>query len=152
MGKGKPLTEKQARYLKELPRTKSKKEAALKAGYSQQTAENAHQQIEIPIERVAKTRMQEAFEAAGLNEAGIAKVIKEATEADHAVYIRKGIGPVTSVETVFRPDHSTRVRAVDIAGKFRSDYIERQEHSGPNGGPIIVETKLEIIGVPKKIR
>lgn len=41
-------------------------------------------------------------------------------------------------ETVLDP--STRLRALELLGKMEGDYVERREHSGPNGGPVISAT------------
>lgn len=124
---GGPLSPHQAAYLKALPKSKTKKEAALKAGYSKHSAENVKDGIE---DRIGQTRMREAFEKAGLTDSAIAKVIREATAAKSPVYIKNGSGPATYMKTVFTADHSTRIRAAEVAGKFRGDFIERSQISG----------------------
>lgn len=112
MPKEKDLPLKVRRYLKELPRSKTKKEAALKAGYSVQTAENATHKIE---SQVGKSRMHAALEKAGVTDESISKGIKDAMDA-------------TTADT--RPDHQVRLKSIEIAGKFRRDFEEQIRLTG----------------------
>lgn len=144
--KGGKLTARQARYLKELPKANNKKEAAIRAGYSKETAENAKSQID---DHVGESRMREALERAGMTDDGIAKIIADAGKSRHPVYIRNGRGQDTSTSTKFVADHSTRIRAAEVAGKFRGDFEIKIKSEGLN--PLvaaILEAQKEV--EPKK--
>lgn len=126
------LTPRQRKYLKGLTQGKTKKAAALEAGYSESTADNAKAQIE---DHVGEPLILEAFKKAGLTEDSIARVCKDAMKASRVVFEGKKVKRVK--------DHKTRLDAAELAGRFRGDFKERHEIAGPNGKPI--ETKTEII-------
>lgn len=130
--KEKPLTVRQAKYLKALPTSKTKKEAAMKAGYTEETADNAKQKIEA---MVGKSRMREAFEKAGITDERIAKTVRQAMKAKKALVVHTGKDSSMVHET---PDYSTRIKAADLAGKFRGDFVEKIEHSGEIAGQVIM--------------
>lgn len=140
--KKKMLNARQVKYVKNLVKGKSKIQAALAAGYAPSTAMHAGEKVETEM---VKSEIVKAFERAGLNSDSIAKVCKDAMSADKIIPL--GEGATKTVE-----DHKTRLDAAELVGKFRGDFKEIHELSGPNGKPIEARTEIIIGGFVEKVK
>lgn len=134
--------EAEKRYLKERAKGASQRKAAKRAGISRPTAVRAEKDPRI------KTAMALALERAGCTEDKIAEVVyrnMDATKVISANVIRgksdsladekDGMADAHSMTKDFInvPDGPTQLKAAELAGKFRGDFIEKHEHSGSIG-------------------
>lgn len=135
------LTEKQARFLSNIEKGKSSRQAALAAGYCESTASKAGQKI-VPLLRVQ-------FERALKKRSGIveklAQRIDEGLDATETMYFPFK-GQVIDERT--RIDHMTRYRYCDLATTLIGAQISRQQHEGPDGGPMQLQVAVMHIGRP----
>jgi len=131
--------EAEKRYLKERAKGASQRKAAARAGIHRATAIRAEHDPRI------LSAMARALEKAGCTEDKIAEVVYrnlDATKVISANVIRgkpdsladekDGMADAHSMTKDFIdvPDGPTQLKAAELAGKFRGDFIERVEHSG----------------------
>lgn len=135
----KKLSPKKRIYVKERAKGKSKKEAGLKAGFSESTAENAKSHIETP-------EVMEAFEQImrqAVPASKIATRIAEGIDAMETVFA-KFEGRITDSKDVVA--WSERRAYAELAAQYGGHYTPKKaiEHKGEGGGPICFQ--LERIG------
>ena len=69
----------------------------------------------------------------------IAKAIKQRQDSDPAIATREERQRFwTEVMNNPQADMKDRLRASEILGKASGDFVERHEHTGANGGPMVV--------------
>jgi phage terminase small subunit len=108
--------------------------SALKAGYKQEYAEKI---LGVLSENVAST-MTQALDEAGLTDEVLADKHAELLQKREVVFIRDGKG--SHHELTEQPDTNAVKAALDMAYKLKRHYpAERMEHTGANGGPLIIE-------------
>lgn len=137
----KAISKKQAKYLKGIQDGLSKKESALKAGYSEGMAHNAKAKIEKDME----TPMARALRMVGATDEKVAKRLNDALFAKRTVFYTKksiarkldeetgkmkiiGSGAITAEKEV--EDHHAAMKAVELVGKFKGQFLQKIEHSG----------------------
>lgn len=140
----KRLTIRQRKYINSVAKAASnggeiKKGKLLReAGYSKSASEKPSR---VEMSENVRAAMKIALEKEGLGDRQIAKIIVEAANATRNDFetirtMGKKYNPATkrtetfeSVETreVVRAQHDIRLRAADLAGKFRGDFVERIE-------------------------
>ena len=104
------LTIKEKEYLKILPTVKSKKEALMKAGYTEKTALNACQ-IENNIERkIGKNAIYDVMQKAGMTDEFLLKKHMELIEAKKPIIVN---GKVKAT-----PDNQVRAKVLELAYKL----------------------------------
>lgn len=130
------ITIRQRKYLKGLALGKTKKAAALDAGYSKTTANSPKSQIE---DHVGKCVVSDALKKEGLTEQWIAKRLKCGAYSKRSIPTKKGLVNV--------PDNMARARFMELIGRWRGDFKEKHEITGTNGGPIDTKTEIIIGGV-----
>lgn len=141
---------KEKAYLKERAKGKSIRKAAAAAGVAKATAFRAEADPRI------RSEMAIALEKAGATKEKIAATILAAMDANKVIsanVIAKsgdGMADANSMTKDFVEveDHPTRLKASELAGKFRGDFIERQEveHSGS------VTMAVEVVDYSKAVK
>lgn len=124
---------KEKRYLKErVINKKSIRKAAEASGVNERTAFRAEADPRI------KSAMAKALERAGATEDKIAQVVARNLDAQKVISANiinksgEGMKDADSMTKDFIevPDGTVQLKAAELAGKFRSDFIERVQHSG----------------------
>ena len=119
----KKLNIKQKKYIKGVTEGKRKKDAAIDAGYSPNTAKNPLRNIEQSI--VAdhgKTIQQLLDEHLPIEE--ILNTVKDGMKAEK-VTRAQAFGEFT--DEVTDPDHTTRLKSAEIASKLRGMFVDKVE-------------------------
>lgn len=125
---------KEAKYLRErVVKRKSVRKAAKAAGVSIPTAFRAERDPKI------KSAMAAALDKVGATEEKIARTIANALDANKVISANliakdgEGMADAHSMTKDFVEveDHPTRLKASELAGKFRGDFIERVELGDP---------------------
>lgn len=126
----------QKKYITERAKGKSTRKAAKAAGISHATAMRAEKDPHI------KTAMTLALERAGCTEDKIAEVITRNLDAQKVIsanIIRNKNSPISDDQDGMKdadentkdfvevPDGPTQLKAAELAGKFRQDFVERTE-------------------------
>lgn len=122
----------QKTYLTRRVKGDSTRKAAKAAKISHATAIRAEKDPRI------KSAMARALEKVGCTERHIAQVVYEGTKADKVISANiiaksgEGMADAHSMTKDFIevPDHPSRIKAAELAGKFRGDFTEKVEHSG----------------------
>ena len=125
-----PLSEKQRRFVEAYmgEAAGNATRAAELAGYSPKTA------YAIGAENLRKPQITSAIAAIVQSDPLVAtrtqrQQLWTAIAFDRSVYESiKGVTPVVSI--------ADRLKASELLGRSHADFIERREHTGPNGGPI----------------
>ncbi len=137
----KSISKKQAKYLKGIQDGLSKKESALRAGYTPSMADHAKEKIEKDME----TPMARALRMVGATDEKVAQRLNDALFAKRTVFYTKksiarklddetgkmkiiGSGAITSEKEV--DDHQAAMKAVELVGKFKGQFLQKIEHSG----------------------
>lgn len=124
VGKGRTrrrhLSTRQAGYVRGVAEGKTKKQAALDAGYSLSTAENAAAKIERPSIRVA---LQEIIRSR-LSPEKLVQRISEGLDAEETKFLRWK-GKVIDVRRAI--DWAERRKYVEFAAKYGGYYVEGQQ-------------------------
>lgn len=119
---------KTGRYLKARVGGLDKTKAAKKSGISRRTACRIEKSPEF------RSAMVEALEKAGVTETRLAEKISALLDAHKCVSIVSGRDAnAGTVDFEDVPDNAVQLKAVELAGKFRGDFLERVEHSGEIG-------------------
>ena len=105
----KPKTKRQRAFFKNIAEGMTKRQAAIKAGYSEKSANHSADQNA----ENCKDYWKEALDAAGATDALICQTITEGLKAT------KVVGYLQFVEVA---DYSTRAKFVDIALKLKAAY------------------------------
>lgn len=124
------LNPKQARFVEEYLLDLNGKQAAIRAGYSEKTADAQASRL------LTHVKVATAV-AAGL------KARSERTEITQD-YVLTGL----RTEAEFKGEGATssaRIRAYELLGKHLGLFAEKHEHSGPNGQPIPVSLRVEYV-------
>ena len=131
--------EKEKKYLKERAKGKSYRKAAIAAGVSKSTATRAERDPRI------KSEMARALERVGCTSDKIAQVVHRNLDASKVIsanIIKKGKeandrdgmkdADENTKDFVEVPDGAVQLKATELAGKFRGDFVERKEieHKG----------------------
>lgn len=151
-GKFKPFSE--AREQRKLKKYKKSKFIRLRASgltieaASKKTGISMRTGARLNVDPVIKSKMARALDQVGATEIKIAKTVHEAMEATKvisATIVMKGSGDLISKSNgdlaeatsmtkdfIEVPDHMARIKACELAGKFRGDFMEKQAvvHSG----------------------
>lgn len=114
------LTAKQQRFVTEYLVDGNGTQAAIRAGYSSRSAN------EIAAENLAKPSIAEAVKAGQL-------ALQRSTIADAAE--RREI--LTQLARSAQVDDNARIKAADVLNKMDGLYIQKHEHGGQGGGPLI---------------
>ena len=125
------LTPRKRKYVKGIVEGKTKKQAALDAGYAESTAEKAKTHIETPDVRIAfAVLIREAVPAELL-----AKKIQEGLEAIETKFFQKDGEVVDSRDVIA---WSERRQYAELAAEYGGYFTPHAEIdvSGKNGGPI----------------
>jgi len=105
----KPPTRKQILYAKHLPTSLTKREAALKAGYSESAASQPHIAIESrPSFKIMMDRV--------ISSEKLIEKLMDGLDASKAIYDKEGN------KVVSEPDYMIRHKYLDTAHKLRGDY------------------------------
>lgn len=123
---------KEKKYMRERVKGKSMRKAAEASGVSLPTAFRTEKDPRF------KSAMAAALDRAGANEDKIAKTVCEALDANKVIsanIINQGGDGMADAHSQTKdfidvPDHQVRIKAAELAGKFRGDFIERVQHSG----------------------
>lgn len=130
------LTEKQALFVAEYLVDLNATKAAIRAGYSEKTAYSIGQEnLKKPevAGAIAKEAQKRVVSAQISAERVLSGLYEEAT--------REGEGS----------SHGARVQAWGLLGKYHKLFVEKHEHSGPEGGPIPVEEKSTPRSIAREI-
>lgn len=119
----------QKEYLKARAKGDSTRKAAKKAGISHATAIRAEADPKI------RTAMAKALDRAGATDDKIAEVVVRNLDAQKVISAniisKYGDGMAdahsTTKDFIEVPDGPTQLKAAELAGKFRGDFIERSE-------------------------
>lgn len=117
------LNPKQQRFVAEYLTDLNATQAAIRAGYSEKTA------YSIGAENLKKPEIAAAIakgqaKLAGKLEITVEKVLKDLEDVREQALKAEQFG--------------SAVRAIELCGKHIGMFVERSEHSGPDGGPIRV--------------
>jgi hypothetical protein len=113
---------KQKRYIKERAKGKSIRKAAKAADVPFATAARAESDPAI------KSAMTRALESVGCTDKKIATTVLEALDANKTVSAVSGKDAgAGSVDFVDVPDFPSRLKAAELAGKFRGDFVEKHQ-------------------------
>jgi hypothetical protein len=120
---------KQKVYLKERVKGNSIRKAAAAANVSRKTAERAEKDPEI------KSAMRRALDKVGADDKKIARTVFEGLDATKVISANiinqagDGHADANSMTKDFIdvPDYQSRIKAAELAGKFRGDFIERSQ-------------------------
>lgn len=147
--------EAQRKYITQRVKGNSTRKAAKEAGISHATAMRAEKDPRI------KSAMAKALDKVGCTEKKIAQTVLEALDATKVIsanIVRKGAtaserdgmkdADENTKDFVDVPDFQARIKAAELAGKFRGDFIEKQqvEHSGS------VSHVVEVVDYSKTVR
>jgi DNA-binding XRE family transcriptional regulator len=121
--------EAQKKYLKERVKGASQRKAAKRAGVSRATALRAEK------DPVIKTAMAKALDKAGATEDKIAEVVCRNLDAQKVIsanIINKSGDGMAAAHSQTKdfievPDCMAQLKAAELAGKFRQDFIEKEE-------------------------
>jgi len=148
------MRDKQAekRYLKERGKGKSIRKAAKAAGVPLRTAARAEGDPKL------KSEMAQALEKVGATKEKIALTVLEAMDATKVISAnvvrgrsdsladeKDGMADAHSMTKDFVdvPDFQARIKAAELAGKFRGDFTEKVEHSGEINHNVNFTDRLE---------
>lgn len=125
MSKKKPahdLTPKKRRYIQERLKhpLKSKKDCAIAAGYSPNTAHN----VAAKVERGCREKLMESMKRHGISDDYLIKRLKEGLNAKDTKYFAHE-GRVRDKKTSI--DHNARRSYLDMAFSLRGDFIDKKE-------------------------
>jgi hypothetical protein len=117
------------RYLRERAKGKPQNKAAKAAGISRRTAIRADKDPRI------QSAMAKALDKVGCTEEKIATTVFEALDATKVISANvvaksgDGMADANSMTKDFVdvPDFQARIKAAELAGKFRGDFVERSE-------------------------
>ena len=132
------LTPKQHKYIRGITKRKSKRQAALDAGYSEHVANNAGALIE------NSANVRQSFQnliRKHVSESNIAQRIAEGLDAEETKFFQKDGKVVSSRNLV---NWTERREYAKLAAEYGGYFVPKQqiESSGPNGGPIQVQASI----------
>ncbi|MTH95542.1 terminase small subunit [Roseibium sp. RKSG952] len=132
MTNAKKLNAKQQRFVEEYLRDLNATQAAIRAGYSQKTAQ------QMGAENLRKPLIAEA----------IASATKERSEEAEITVteVLRGLKTEATLPAEKGGTHAARVAAWGHLGKYLKMFTDRHEHSGPDGGPVKVKTLNDFYG------
>lgn len=115
---------------------KTKKQAALDAGYALSTAENTKQKLD---KKPAVQRLfKETLDAAGITDDAMARRLKESLDAMETKFWAKD-GKVEEERNVVA--HDVRLKAIELAAKLKGLLVDRfQADVGPTLGEILAKS------------
>lgn len=141
---------KQRAFVREYLKDQNGKQAAIRAGYSKNTAESQASRLlrnaKVRAEIEKKTKFLE--EKVLVTKEFVVRGFKEVAErcmqqvpvmefdAEAKTYLQK---VDEDGRTVWKFDSGGANKALECLGKHLGIFIEKHEHSGPNGGPIRLE-------------
>lgn len=140
----KPLTAKQAAFIREYLIDLNATQAAIRAGYSAKTAQEQSSRLlsnAIIRENVQKA-MDERSETVGLTAADVLRDIN-AVKADamRKTYDKDG--------NEVMANHTAALKALELQGKHLKMFTDKVETTGANGGPLQVQLIKRTIIDPK---
>ncbi len=112
----------------------TQEQALISVGYSERTARG--QAAAVLGNPVIQAAFSDILEKAGLSDEYVAGKHRELLEAKKIVSIRTEGEGVTEVTV---PDYTARARGLDMYYKVAGRYLDKQEVSGKDGGPIQIE-------------
>lgn len=121
------LTEKQRAFVREYPTDLNGKAAAIRAGYAERSAKKIACQLLLnPLVRAAvDAAMEKAASTAGLTQQQVLDDIRR-------------IGKKAEREGRY----DAALRSSELQGKYLRMWVEKHEHTGPNGGPVQTEAAV----------
>ena len=130
------LTDKQRRFIEEYLVDFNATQAAIRAGYSEDTARS------IGSENLTKPDIASAL-------AERAKSLTEEADVTTAMVID---GLLTEAKRTGRgASHAARVSAWTQLGKYLAMFTDRHEHSGPGGGPLEIAVTRKVVNAKNRI-
>lgn len=170
------LTEKQARFVAEYLVDLNATQAAIRAGYSEDTARSQGQRLltNVNVEAAISAAQKERSERTKITQDRVLQEFAKIGFSDiRALFTESGnlksitewsdeiAGAVASVEVVTKPggedengnrivEHVHKLKlwdknsALEKIAKHLGMFVERHEHTGPNGGPIKTEQGFDL--------
>lgn len=143
------LTPRQAQFVSEYLKDLNGTQAAIRAGYSEKGARTeatrllANADIAVAIEaamsqRAERTQVTQDSVVRELRDIGFAQVQEDEYESDGST------GRLVLKRGALRYEH--KLKALELLGKHLGIFKERVEHTGPEGGPLVVEVRKYVEG------
>lgn len=140
----KPLTAKQAAFVREYLIDLNATQAAIRAGYSANTANEQGSRLltYVSVRLLIQKAMDERAETVGLTAADVLRDIN-AVKADamRKTYDKDG--------NEVMANHTAALKALELQGKHLKMFTDKVETSGPHGGPLQVQLIKRTIIDPK---
>lgn len=123
-----PITIKQARIIRYIAQGKSKREAGRLAGFT-----GSDETVSVSVSNAlkepnVKIALREALAKAGVDVDGVASVIANGMKAERITVLGSGPDAIADMQ----PDHSIRLRAVQLAAKYLGAEEPENKDTGGN--------------------
>lgn len=151
----KKLNAKQARFVDEYLVDMNATQAAIRAGYSKKTArqQGARLLSNAAISHEVEKRRHALSEEAKVT---VGEIIKRLDEISlrcmqhHPVRDKKGeqvyvLTPEGELAPAYTFDASGANRSLELIGKHLGAWVEKHEHSGPGGTPLVNKVEIEFV-------
>lgn len=142
------LTARQARFVEEYLVDLNATQAAIRAGYSERTAESQGSRLlrNVKVAAVLDARREARVERTKVDQEYVIETLQEVVERcmqREPVMVRRGRNVVHLVDDegrhVWRFDARNAVAALNLLAKHTGGFTDRHEVTGKDGGPIQVE-------------
>ena len=146
------LTPKQQRFVEEYLIDLNATQAAIRAGYSKKTAQQigAQNLLKLVIQEAIQEAQSKLSKRTGITQdyvlSNIQKVIERCMQQE-AVQARDGSpllveGPEGDLACLFEFKETGALKGLELLGKHLGLFVDKVQHSGPNGGPIDLNLKV----------
>lgn len=134
------LSVKEQNFLKAYLETGNISESAKRAGSKGKDTYSLYNSGRAIIERCGFT-LQEIQEAKGITDSYLSEKLQDGLQATKRYY---GSWQGQIIQSEESPDHTNRLKALEIAHRLRGQFIDRTELTGKDGGDIILAVKPAI--------
>lgn len=145
------LTPKQERFVQEYLVDLNGTQAAIRAGYSKHTAHViATENLRKPkiALKVAEAMAQRAASTELTAEWIVERLVENANRAMEAEPVRDAMGNPIGI---YRYEGSVANKALELLGKHLGIFLDKIQHSGPDGGPLEVAVTRQLVKVAKVV-
>lgn len=144
------LSPKQERFAREYMLDLNATQAAIRAGYSPKTAYSMGQRLlkNVEVQKAVQSAMDERSKRTEVNADYVLKNLLEIVERcmQRAPVLHKGEQVVDEEgNSVWCFDGKNAIRALELLGKHKGMWVEKQELTGANGGPIDNQLTIRLV-------
>lgn len=144
------LSPKQERFAREYLLDLNATQAAIRAGYSTKTAYSMGQRLlkNVEVQKAVQSAMDERSKRTEVNADYVLTNLLEIVERcmQRAPVLHKGEQVVDEEgNSVWCFDGKNAIRALELLGKHKGMWVEKQELTGTNGGPIDNQLTIRLV-------